>query len=104
MNSGSPENQRRFDLLLEFKGGHLTGVGNDENGMFVLSGDFEAMENECRWIQTYLFGETLFYRGFLENNRIWGTWQNANEFHGGFHIWPAKTAPVTERHINPFGG
>jgi hypothetical protein len=39
-------------------------------------------------MQTYLFGQTLFFRGFCEADRIWGTWQDAADGHGGFQIWP----------------
>jgi hypothetical protein len=87
------KDRTQFDLLLQFRDNHLTGVGNDENGMFVLSGDYDAPTNECKWVQTYLFGTTVFYRGFCENKRIWGTWKSANERHGGFEIRPAPKSP-----------
>jgi len=87
-NQGSPANKRRLDLLLQLRDQQLSGVGDDESGMFVLSGEFDAEAREFRWVQTYLFGSTLFCRGFCENDRIWGTWQDATEGHGGFQIWP----------------
>ena len=60
-----------------------------------LSGDYDMPTKECRWVQTYLFGTTTFYRGFYENKRIWGIWKTTDELHGGFEIRPAKkTAPV----------
>jgi hypothetical protein len=89
------KDRKHFDLLLQFQDNHLTGVGNDENGMFVLSGDYDMPTKECRWVQTYLFGTTVFYRGFYENKRIWGIWKTTDELHGGFEIRPAKkTAPA----------
>jgi len=94
VNSRS-RNRKQFDLLLRFQDAHLSGVGNDESGMFVLSGDYDAPANECRWVQTYLFGTTVFYRGFCENKRIWGTWKGTNERHGGFEIRPANAPGPT---------
>ena len=85
MNSRT-DTRKAFDVLLEFKNDHVTGVGTDENGMFVLSGDYDGPGKECRWVQTYVFGTTVFYRGFCENRRIWGTWKGSDEEHGGFQI------------------
>jgi hypothetical protein len=94
-NEGTPDNRRRLDLLLQLRDNRLSGVGDDDTGMFVLSGEFDPDEREFRWVQTYLFGDTLFCRGFCEDDRIWGTWQNATEGHGGFQIWPlAPTGPT----------
>jgi hypothetical protein len=82
------ESSLRFDVLLEFSSNSVTGVGNDENGMFVLSGEYEHSVKEFRWVQTYPFGTTVFYRGFWENGCIWGTWQSDDGHHGGFEIRP----------------
>lgn len=87
-NQGTPANKRRLDVLLQLRANRLSGVGDDDLGMFVLSGEFDPQAQEFRWVQTYLFGNTLFCRGFCDANRIWGTWQDASEGHGGFHIWP----------------
>lgn len=87
-NQGSPANKRRLDLLLQLRDQQLSGVGDDDQGMFVISGEFDVAAQEFRWVQTYLFGSTLFCRGFCDEHRIWGTWQDATEGHGGFQIWP----------------
>lgn len=87
-NQGTPGNRRRLDLLLQLRDNQLSGVGDDDTGMFVLSGEYDPQDQEFRWVQTYLFGDTHFCRGFCEANRIWGTWQDAAEGHGGFQIWP----------------
>ena len=89
LNSRS-EPRMAVDILLKFVDERITGVGNDENGMFVLSGDYDVAEQECRWVQTYLFGDTIFYRGICEPDRIWGTWTAADERHGGFEIRPTE--------------
>lgn len=91
-NQGTPANKRRLDMLLQLRDNQLSGVGDDDSGMFVLSGEFDAELQEFRWVQTYLFGSTLFCRGFCDANRIWGTWQDATEGHGGFQIWPLPAA------------
>lgn len=93
-NQGTPANKRRLVVLLQLRDNQqLSGVGDDDAGMFVLSGEFDAAAQEFRWVQTYLHGSTLSCRGFCEANRIWGTWQDATEGHGGFQIWPL---PATE--------
>ncbi len=91
-NHGTPANKRRLDVLLQLRDKQLSGVGDDDSGMFVLSGEFDAEAQEFRWVQTYLFGSTLFCRGFCDADRIWGTWQDATEGHGGFQIWPLPAA------------
>ncbi len=87
-NQGTPAQKRRLDVLLQLRDNQLSGVGEDESGMFVLSGEFDSEGQEFRWVQTYLFGNTVFCRGFCDAGRIWGTWQDAAEGHGGFQIWP----------------
>lgn len=94
-NQGTPAQKRRLDVLLQLRDGQLSGVGEDESGMFVLSGEFDPAAQEFRWVQTYLFGRTVFCRGFCDAGRIWGTWQDAAEGHGGFQIWPL---PVSMNH------
>lgn len=96
-NQGTPENRRRIDLLLQMRDNQLSGVGDDDTGMFVISGQFDPVAQEFRWVQTYLFGDTLFCRGFSDSAAIWGTWQNSRDGHGGFKIWPLtepENAPV----------
>jgi hypothetical protein len=87
-NQGSPADQRRLDILLQLRDNRLSGVGDDDTGMFVLSGEFDPGAREFRWVQTYLFGDTLFCRGFCDADKIWGTWQDAADGHGRFQIWP----------------
>lgn len=91
-NQCSPANKRRLDLLLQLHDRQLSGVGDDDKGMFVIRGEFDVAAQEFRWVQTYLFGSTLFCRGFCDEDRIWGTWQDATEGHGGFQIWPLARA------------
>lgn len=87
-NQGTPDNRRRLDLLLQLRDRRISGVGDDDTGIFVLSGEYDEAAQEFRWVQTYLFGDTLFCRGFFDRKWIWGTWQDATDGHGGFQIWP----------------
>ena len=87
-NGGTPSRRRRLNCLLKLHNNHLSGVGDDEAGLFVLSGEFDPAAREFRWTQTYPFGGTLVFRGFVEADRIWGTWRDAEDRHGGFQIWP----------------
>lgn len=90
-NGGTPDNRRRMDLLLQLRGKRLSGVGDDESGIFVMTGEYDPDAQEFRWEQIYLDGDTLHCRGFHDHNGIWGTWQNAaGDSHGGFHFWPLK--------------
>lgn len=95
-NAGSASERRKFDVLLQFRDNRLSGVGDDDHGMFVLTGEYDPQEEECHWVQTYLFGQTLFYRGFCERGRIWGTWQDGDNGHGGFQIWPLTAGAGVE--------
>jgi hypothetical protein len=94
---GLPESRTRVDLLLQLHENHLSGIGDDDDGLFVLRGEYDPREQEFRWVQTYLSGEAIFCRGFCDANRIWGTWQDAAEGHGGFQIWPLTGREKAEK-------
>lgn len=80
---------RRFlmDLVLEFKQGIMSGEGYDGIGGFVIAGVYSSVTHECSWKKTYVGRHTVEYRGFGENNGIWGTWTLLGT-RGGFRIWP----------------
>ncbi|HAV63387.1 MAG TPA: hypothetical protein DCY13_13605 [Verrucomicrobiales bacterium] len=96
-NQGTPAERRGLDVLLQFRGGRISGVGNDERGMFVLSGIYDSAEMEFRWDQTHLTGETAAFRGFCEENYIWGIWEDPAGRRGGFHIQPLQPRVVEAR-------
>jgi hypothetical protein len=84
-----------MDLILEFRNGIISGEGHDGVGVFVIAGDYSTEDHECSWQKTYVGRHTVDYRGFGENNGIWGTW-NLVVAKGGFHIWPlADGKPLT---------
>jgi len=97
--------RRRFDLLLQVRENRLSGVGNDDTGMFVLSGEYDPRAEEFRWVLTHMSGETVQCRGFFGTNHIWGTWQDGSTGHGGFQIWPLKPeAASSEPHVGEVQG
>ena len=77
-----------MDLNLTFAHGFMAGEGNDDVGRFFIKGRYEADSRECHWIKSYVGAHDVFYRGFREGKGIWGTWEIAIRYHGGFHIWP----------------
>ena len=102
-----------MDLVLEFKQGILSGEGYDGIGGFVVAGVYSLVTNECNWKKTYVGRHTVEYRGFGENNGIWGTWTLPGA-RGGFRIWPLSEGvppladeekePVQEQEARPQPG
>src|SRR5437868_9672913 len=83
-----PGDRHRMDLQLIVASGAMTGDGNDAVGRFLIKGRYDEATLECHWTKSYLGAHDVFYRGFREGKGIWGTWELAIPFHGGFHIWP----------------
>ncbi len=86
-----------MDLQLTFANGQMTGEGQDDVGPFIIRGRYDAASRECYWTKTYIGGHDVFYRGFREGKGIWGTWEIAQRWRGGFHIWP-RAAGEGETH------
>lgn len=95
---------RKFlmDLVLEFKQGIMSGEGYDGIGGFVIAGVYSLVTNECNWRKTYVGRHTVVYRGFGENNGIWGTW-TLPDASGGFRIWPLSEGapPLADEEKEP---
>jgi len=86
-----------MDLHLRFRGGVLSGSGDDDVGPFTLRGRYGAGATEIHWTKTYVGRHSVYYRGFGEPNRIWGTWELGEEWTGGFKIWPRASDAGLER-------
>jgi|ERR1700733_6776562 len=89
---------RRYlmDLVLEFKGGVISGEGADGIGLFVIAGSYSTGNGECSWTKQYVGRHSVGYRGFRETKGIWGIWK-ISQATGGFHIWPlAEGEPLAE--------
>ncbi|HKS38891.1 MAG TPA: hypothetical protein VJW76_16980 [Verrucomicrobiae bacterium] len=87
-----PGDKHRMDLQLSFANGTVTGTGNDDVGLFLINGRYDAAGGECYWTKTYPGSHDVFYRGFREGKGIWGTWEIGNDSRGGFHIWPRSAS------------
>lgn len=74
-------------LHLKFLEGNLSGFGDDDVGPFVIKGKYDAESLEVYWTKTYLGRHSVYYKGFGEPARIWGTWE-LRGLTGGFKIWP----------------
>ena len=85
---------------MTFTNGGISGEGNDDIGLFFISGRFDAANRECYWTKTYAGGHNVFYRGFREGKGIWGTWEISSDAHGGFHIWPRGHAAGNEEVVS----
>lgn len=84
-----PPGKHQMELLLQFRGGVITGDGRDWVGKFTIQGSYEVTTGACRWIKRYLGRHAVYYSGYNEGKGIWGRWEIADEhLHGGFCIWP----------------
>lgn len=86
-NYGSGTGKHRMDLNLTFSNGRISGDGTDDVGRFLITGTYDASSGECHWMKTYVGAHGVSYRGFREDDGIWGTWEIGG-WTGGFHIWP----------------
>jgi len=80
-----------MSLHLTFKEGVVSGSGDDDVGRFTIKGRYDAQSHDIHWTKQYVGRHSVFYAGFGEPARIWGTWElegNYGRFTGGFKIWP----------------
>ena len=75
-------------LVLSFRDGVVSGTGDDDIGPFTIRGKYDPGTLEIHWTKSYIGRHSVYYAGFGEPNRIWGTWELASGFRGGFKIWP----------------
>jgi hypothetical protein len=89
-----PDGRReRMDLSLSFREGVVSGAGRDPVGPFDIRGRYDAETKGVYWIKTYLGRHSVFYKGCRDPRGIWGTWEIAPFWRGGFHIWPEGGGP-----------
>ncbi|NNJ25308.1 hypothetical protein LzC2_13780 [Planctomycetes bacterium LzC2] len=75
---------------MHFRGGRLTGAGADDCGPFTIRGVYDVARGTAEWTKSYARWDVL-YRGFAEDDSIWGTWSLAGGLDGGgFRLWPEK--------------
>src|SRR5262245_52562775 len=83
-----PAGRFQTELTLSFVQGVLSGEGRDWVGTYVVRGQYNLQNGQCRWIKRYTGKHDVFYEGYNEGKGIWGIWKVSNDFQGGFHIWP----------------
>lgn len=76
------------DFELTFDEGVIRGGGWDGVGEFVVKGSYDAESGEVRWTKIYSDTHKVTFRGYREDNGIWGTWDSPGLDGSGFHIWP----------------
>lgn len=105
----SPQ-QYEMAIELVFAEGQVSGSGIDNVASFTWKGQYELKELKIKMTKAYPTHQ-VFYRGDIDENGIWGTWELEQDFSqvpahmiaavkralaqhlvGGFHIWPKKTA------------
>lgn len=70
-----------------FCNGILTGSGRDDVGSFRWKGVYNKDILSCTMTKFYS-SHTVFYKGEVDENGIWGNWDIRGVWRGGFHLWP----------------
>jgi hypothetical protein len=92
-------------IRLSFRGGTLTGEGEDFVGRFTFHGSYDLGTGGCVWVKQYLGRHAVNYRGFNEGAGIWGMWEMPEwGFSGGFHIWPEDMPDPSQPRPAAVGG
>ena len=89
-----------MSLRLTFRDGVVSGAGDDDIGPFAIKGRYDPQSHDIHWTKQYIGRHSVFYKGFGEPARIWGTWEfddNFGPFTGGFRIWPGDGDGSLER-------
>ena len=81
------DTRHSMTMHLTFLEGNLSGLGDDPVGPFAIRGRYDAETLEVYWTKTYLGRHSVYYKGYREPARIWGTWELGG-MTGGFKIWP----------------
>jgi hypothetical protein len=93
-----------MELNLSFRQGIMTGEGRDMIGQFLIRGKYKLDDGKCEWTKRYIGKHDVSYQGYNEGKGIWGLWEIAPAWRGGFHIWPTAmgdpTSPKLAEEIN----
>ena len=86
--------QQRTDRPTEqdmhFAAGRIGGAGADDCGPFTIAGTYDTARGVAVWTKSYA-RYAVDYRGFAENDSLWGTWTlRSGRDRGGFRLWPEK--------------
>lgn len=99
-----------MEIDLIFSLGTVYGGGVDDVAPFTWKGKYDLENYKLEMTKTYATHQ-VYYRGDIDENGIWGTWEMMDLFErvpqhmlgslkqalahllrGGFHIWPKKNA------------
>lgn len=98
--------QHKMSIELLFANSIVSGFGVDDVSAFTWEGMYDIEDFKIQMTKSYLSHE-VEYKGDIDENGIWGTWQIGNPssglltvMTGGFHIWPKKSE--SEKNSNSF--
>ena len=106
---GNSNEQHKMLIELSFEKGIVSGSGTDDVAPFSWSGKYDTSNMKISMVKTYST-HTIDYFGDIDENGIWGTWDQLGEMKkrfsaaviqhmmktfndsacGGFHIWPKR--------------
>ena len=89
-NYTGPGDKHRMNLHLSFSKGRISGDGNDDIGLFLISGGYTPQPRSAAGLSSTLGGIKAYDEGVGEKRGIWGRWKLLAG-HGGFHIWPLQS-------------
>ena len=92
---GPSADQHKMAFFLDFQNNLVKGTGSDDVGGFFWEGSYDKESLTCKVIKSYAT-HTVSYRGHVDENGIWGTWEMAF-LKGGFHIWPKGNEESKQR-------
>lgn len=102
--SNSPQ-QHKMSISLNFSNLKVSGSGTDDVGSFKWNGNYNLEDFKIKMVKTYPT-HPINYKGDIDENGIWGMWDNPEDLSffdeyspafkqqvkamtfGGFHIWP----------------
>lgn len=105
--------QHKMFIELLFSNSRVSGSGSDDVAPFIWKGTYDLETFKIQMNKHYST-HTVFYKGDIDENGIWGIWEIAYDYSkipselvdsikgalkqhitGGFHIWPKKAANET---------
>jgi len=88
--------QHKMFTELTFSKSIVSGSGVDDVSAFTWAGKYNLEHFKIKMTKQYLTHK-VFYKGDIDENGIWGTWEITSYLTGGFHIWPKKNNSNTSR-------
>lgn len=77
----------KMECVLEFRNQQIRGYGSDDIGTYTWEGQYDLEKGSCSMIKQYLGAHSVYYKGDVDENGIWGSWKLSFSS-GGFHLWP----------------